>query len=92
MPHFLATQWMLAPDELTEDELWEHYEKCLLGFDWTYHASDDADVWFIGQQQEDHLKQVRSLCEALDSVRSNNLFYKYSFYHNDDGSLIYPGE
>ena len=90
MPHFLAVIWLLDPNELNEQELWEHYEECLRAFDWTYQASNDAEVWHIGQQQEDHLTQVRNRCSALDPTRAYKLYYRYSFYHNDDGSLAYP--
>lgn len=71
---------------LSDEQLWEHFEKCLIAHDWTYDFSDDHRVWIRGQEESSYLKGLRAKCEALDKQRSDELFFKHSFWHNDDGS------
>lgn len=86
MPYYLAEIWKTDIDQLTTPELWEHYEHCLKAFDWTYNFSDDHGVWESGREQESHLESVRHILEQIDDTRADDLFYKYSFWHNPNGS------
>lgn len=86
MPYFLADLWKVSLTHLTEDEVWAHYEQCLKEHDWTFNYSDDAGAYRAGQDQASHLEKVRTYCSSLDKELADQLFFKYSFWHNDDGS------
>lgn len=91
MPYFLAELWKTPLEPLTDpknaDELWDHYEKCLIAHDWTFEFTDDFGVWRAGQEQRLYLNTVRDLCSKRDEERTSKLYFKYSFWHNEDGSL-----
>ncbi len=86
MPYFLHALWKTDLKELSEADLWEHYEKCLKAHDWTYQYSDDHGVWRAGTEESDHLSAIRKLTEADDKDRSDKLYWRHCFWLNEDGS------
>ena len=86
MPYYLSPLWTTKLNGLSEDQIWDHLEVCLKAFDWTYNFSDDGGVYRAGVEQNNHLDAVMKYCRELDEDRANTLYYKHSFWHNEDGS------
>jgi hypothetical protein len=74
MPYSLAPLWKLDINSLSEEELWEHFEKCLKAHDWTYDYSDDHGVWRAGEEQTTHLHAVLTIARKYDRERAVNMY------------------
>ena len=86
MPATLRDVWKADFHEMDNDELWNHYEDCLKAHDWTYDFSDDHQVWQVGNEERKHLLGVKALLEDVDRDNANTLYWKYSFFFNEDGT------
>ena len=73
--------------QLNEQELWEHYSKCLEQHDWPYQYSDDHRYWVNGQVERDYLDRMKESLKKLDKKRANKIYFGHSPFHNDDGTL-----
>jgi hypothetical protein len=82
----MGINWNINVRTLTEEHLWAHYEECLLAHDWTYNFSDDQYTRRTGRMQCAHIRSICERCTALNRARADKLFFKHSFWHNDDGS------
>lgn len=72
----------------SEEELWLHYEDCLIAHDWTYQMTEDPSIFQTGVNQEKHIAHVKKLCEAFDEDKAERLFNKHGFFpfeEKDDG-------
>lgn len=72
---------------MTDDELWEHYEACLIAHDWTFNFSDDGRVWREGMDEQEYLNSIRERLGEVDLDRSQKLYWHHSFFHNNDGTF-----
>ena len=86
MPYYLTDLWKEDFHEMNNEQLWKHYEDCLKAHDWTYSYSDDHGVWQAGEDQYDHLKHVKLIAEELDREKAQKLYWKHSFWFNEDGT------
>lgn len=87
MPYFLHPLWKTTLGSLTEEQLWEHYDKCLRAHDWTFEYSDDHGVWRAGTEERDHIAAIRKILSESDEDAANKLYWKYSPFLNEDGSF-----
>lgn len=86
MPYFLAPIWKTALEPMAEEELWDHYKKCLRAYDWYYIMSDDNDVWQAGEDQYNHLRRVAERVHRFDRKRADKLYCSACPWLNEDGS------
>lgn len=86
MPYFLAPLWTTDPTELSEEEMWEHYERCLKAHDWMYMMSDDGGVYRAGEEQRNHIALLFEHLRLKDQPRTENLYNKHAPWLNEDGS------
>jgi len=86
MPYFLAPLWNTTLTSLNEEELWDHFEKCLKAHDWTYNYSDDHGVWRAGEEQAAHLNKVLEGVRAVDRERADRMYYGACPWMNEDGT------
>lgn len=77
--------WETNLEELSEQELWEHYEKCLKKHDWTYDFTEEEEIRQIGQTQFSHLAAARILVGTMDEKRATEMYFEYCpFLHDED--------
>lgn len=86
MPYHLKAIFKTDTSPMTDEQLWEHYEQCLTKHDWTYMMSDDGGVYKAGRDETQHILGVKNKLEIIDMGRADRLYWKYSFWYNDDGS------
>lgn len=63
---------------MSEDQLWEHYEKMLKTHDWHYGRSDDSQVYRVGSAERDTINSIRTVLRSIDSLRTEQLFKQYA--------------
>lgn len=85
MPYFLAPLWTKTLGSVTDEQLWEHYEKCLAAYDWYFAMSDDQGVWRAGQEQRDHLEAVMERLKQIDEDRTIELYTQASPWDDHEG-------
>lgn len=88
MPYVLAPMWEVVLPDLSEDELWDHYAKCLSAHDWLYMFSSDPGVLRAGTEQCDHLTDIISLTTTYNEERSDEMYNTACPYLNDDGTRM----
>lgn len=86
MPHVLSPLWKTDLAKLSEDEVWEHYAKCLAAHDWLYVYSDDAEVWSVCFKQHVHLRDLVFLTIKYDEKRSDEMYNAACPYAEKDGT------
>lgn len=78
--------WNIKFSTLDGDDLFDHFEYCLMSHDWTYFFSDDPIVYERGTYEERYLNALRNKCETVDKQCADELFFHHSHWHNDDGT------
>lgn len=86
MPATLDKFWKTNLETLNEEELWDHYKRCLMRHDWTFEYSDDFDVLSVGQEQAYHLREVRNAAAVFNEGRAMKMYIENCPYLNDDGT------
>lgn len=69
-----------------EKDIWAIYEEALKHHDWTFQYSDDHRVWTRGMDQQHRIRDLKNLTDELDKDRSQKLYWKHSFWFNEDGT------
>ena len=75
----------LSPEDV-KLRLWEVYEDTLRTHDWTYEYSDDHEIWCRGNDSMNKIRDIKSSLNLEDKTRANKLYWKYSYWHNEDGT------
>lgn len=86
MPYYLKPIFKTSTEDMSDELLWEHYEKCLQHNDWTADFSDDFGVARAGRDSLSYINAIRKRLQNIDGDRASKLYWKYSFWHNDDGT------
>lgn len=74
MPYFLAPIWYAPIDELNDEELWVHFEECLVAHDWYHAMSDDSGVVRAGEEQRVHLRKAFERAREIDLKRADLMY------------------
>jgi hypothetical protein len=64
---------------MSNDQLWIHYESCLKLHDWSYDYSDDFYIWEIGSKERHHINNLLLKLGQIDSFKAQSLYDKYSY-------------
>ena len=73
---------------MSDEELWEHFEKCCRYHDWFYEYSDDHRYWVNGKKERGYLISLKGAMKDLDENRANKIYFGHNPSTDEHGNIL----